>query len=63
MSCQTWAGLGAERLGPGLGQGLNFRPVQGSYLQAVSQKHQTVLAKLELPYFIETAFVQASIVD
>ncbi len=32
------------------------------YLQSVSQKHQTVLAKLELPHFIETAFVQASIV-
>ncbi len=32
------------------------------YLQAVSQKRQTVLAKLELPHFIETAFVQASIV-
>ncbi len=31
------------------------------YLQAVSQKHLTVLAKLELPHFIETAFVQASI--
>ncbi len=28
----------------------------------VSQKRQTVLAKLELPHFIETAFVQASIV-
>ncbi len=26
------------------------------------QKRQTVLAKLELPHFIETAFVQASIV-
>jgi len=25
-----------------------------TYLQAVSQKHQTVLAKLELPHFIET---------
>ncbi len=33
-----------------------------TYLQAVSQKGQTVLAKLELPHFIETAFVQASIV-
>ncbi len=33
-----------------------------TYLQAVSQKRQTVLAKLELPHFIETAFVQASIV-
>ncbi len=32
------------------------------YLQAVSQKRQTVLTKLELPHFIETAFVQASIV-
>ncbi len=31
-------------------------------LQAVSQKHQTVLAKLELPHFIETVFVQVSIV-
>ncbi len=31
------------------------------YLQAVSQKRQTVLAKLELPHFIETAFEQASI--
>ncbi len=30
-----------------------------TYLQAVSQKRQTVL---ELPHFIETAFVQASIV-
>ncbi len=29
------------------------------YLQAASQKRQTVLAKLELPPFIETAFVQA----
>ncbi len=29
---------------------------------AVSQKHRTVLAKLELHHFIETAFVQASIV-
>ncbi len=27
-----------------------------TYLQAVSQKRQTVLAKLELPHFIETAF-------
>ncbi len=27
-----------------------------TYLQAVSQKGQTVLAKLELPHFIETAF-------
>ncbi len=33
-----------------------------TYLQAVSQKCQTVLAKLELPHFIETAFVQASTV-
>ncbi len=31
-------------------------------LQDVSQKCQTVFAKLELPHFIETAFVQASIV-
>ncbi len=29
------------------------------YLQAVSQKRQTVLAKLELPHFIETVFVQS----
>ncbi len=29
------------------------------YLQAVSQKHQTVLAKLELPHFIETAFMHS----
>ncbi len=36
--------------------------LQATYLQAVSQKHQTVLAKLELPHFIETAFEQASIV-
>ncbi len=36
--------------------------VAETYLQAVSQKHQTVLAKLELPHFIETAFVQASTV-
>ncbi len=36
--------------------------VAETYLQAVSQKRQTVLAKLELPHFIETAFVQASIV-
>ncbi len=28
-----------------------------TYLQAVSQKRQTVLAKLELPHFIETAFL------
>ncbi len=33
-----------------------------TYLQAESRKRQTVLAKLELPHFIETAFVQASIV-
>ncbi len=32
-----------------------------TYLQAVSQKCQTVLAKLELPHFIETAFVQATL--
>ncbi len=32
------------------------------YLQAVSQKHHTVLAKLELPHFIETVFVHRSIV-
>ncbi len=38
-------------------------PVAETYLQTVSQKCQTVLAKLELPHFIETAFVQASIVD
>ncbi len=29
-----------------------------TYLQAVSQKRQTVLANLELPHFIETAFEQ-----
>ncbi len=34
--------------------------VAETYVQAVSQKSQTVLAKLELPHFIETAFVQAS---
>ncbi len=28
-----------------------------TYLQAVSQKRQTVLVKLELPDFIETVFV------
>ncbi len=33
-----------------------------TYLQAVSQKRQTVLAKLELSHFIETAFEQASII-
>ncbi len=33
-----------------------------TYLQAMSHKSQTVLAKLELPHFIETAVVQASIV-
>ncbi len=33
-----------------------------TYLQGVSQKCQTVLAKLKLPHFIETDFVQASIV-
>ncbi len=38
------------------------KSVAETYLQAVSQKRQTVLAKLELPHFIETAFVQASIV-
>ncbi len=27
-------------------------------MQAVSQKRHTVLAKLELPHFIETVFVQ-----
>ncbi len=32
------------------------------YLQAVSHTRQTVLVKLELPHFTETAFVQASIV-
>ncbi len=36
--------------------------VAETYLQAVSQKRQTVLAKLELPHFMETAFEQASIV-
>ncbi len=30
-----------------------------SYLQAVSQKRHTFLAKLELPHFIETAFVHS----
>ncbi len=30
-----------------------------TYLQVVSQKRQTVLAKLELPHFIETAFVDS----
>ncbi len=30
-----------------------------TYLQTVSQKRQTVLAKLELPHFIETAFVDS----
>ncbi len=30
-----------------------------TYLQAVSQKRQTVLAKLELPHFKETAFVHS----
>ncbi len=30
-----------------------------TYLQAVCQTHQTVLAKLELPHFIETAFVHS----
>ncbi len=30
-----------------------------TYLQAVSQKRQTVLAKLELPHFIKTAFVHS----
>ncbi len=30
-----------------------------TYLQAVSQKRQTVLAKLLLPHFIETAFVHS----
>ncbi len=28
-----------------------------TYLQAVSHKRQTVLAKLELPHILETAFV------
>ncbi len=31
-----------------------------TYLQAVSQKHQTVL-ELELPHFIETVFVQTAL--
>ncbi len=31
-----------------------------TYLQAVSQKRQTVLAKLELSHFIETAFVHST---
>ncbi len=30
-----------------------------TYLQVVSQKHQTALAKLELPHFIETVFVHS----
>ncbi len=30
-----------------------------TYLQAVSQKRQTVLAKLELLHFIETALVHS----
>ncbi len=30
-----------------------------TYLQIVSQKRQKVLAKLELPHFIETAFVHS----
>ncbi len=30
-----------------------------TYLQAVSQKCQTVLANLELPHFIETALVHS----
>uniref|UniRef100_A0A672T329 Alpha-MPP n=1 Tax=Sinocyclocheilus grahami TaxID=75366 RepID=A0A672T329_SINGR len=33
-----------------------------TYLQTASQKCQTVLAKLEMPHFIETAFVQRRIV-
>ncbi len=33
-----------------------------THVQTVSQKRQTVLAELELPHFIETVFVQASIV-
>ncbi len=33
-----------------------------THVQAVSQKRQTVLEKLVLPHFIETVFVQASIV-
>ncbi len=32
-----------------------------TYLQAVSQNHQTVLAKLELPHFIETVFEQTAL--
>ncbi len=35
---------------------------QNLYLQALSQKCQTVLGKYELTHFIETAFEQASIV-
>ena len=31
-----------------------------TYLQAVSQKRQTVLSKLELPHFIETTFVRCT---
>ena len=30
-----------------------------TYLQTVSQKHQTVFAKLELPHFIEIAFAHS----
>ncbi len=36
--------------------------VSSRSLLAVSQKRQTVIAKLELLHFIETAFVQDSIV-
>ncbi len=35
---------------------------ESSVVETLSQKCQTVLAKLELPHFIETTFVQASIV-
>ncbi len=37
----------------------NSRLNKKTYLQAVSQKRQTVLAKLELPHFIETAFMHS----
>ncbi len=36
--------------------------VAETYSQAESQTRQTILVKLELPDFIETVFVQASIV-
>ncbi len=36
--------------------------VAETFLQAASLKRHTVFVKLELPHFIEIAFVQASIV-